>query len=657
LATPKGWLFCVENVSCNAMARIPQETIEQIFSTARIEEVIGEFVQLKKSGSNLKGLSPFNNEKTPSFMVSPAKQIFKDFSSGKGGSVVTFLMELEQMTYPEALRWLAKKYNIEVPEERPQTAEEIEAGNHREAVYLISDVANKWFQEQLQQTDEGRAVGLSYFKERGFTDETIAKFQLGYSPEKSDAFAQYALASKYNEKALEDSGISMNGDRGWYDRFRGRVMFPIHSISGRVLGFGGRILKNNVKAAKYLNSPENPIYHKSKVLYGLYQAKQEIVKKDEAFLVEGYTDVLSFHQNGVHNVVSSSGTSLTEGQIIMLKRYSSNITLLYDGDAAGIRASFRGLDMMLEAGINVRVVPFPDDEDPDSFAQKHSTEELEQFLAQQRKDFISYKTSVLLEEVGNDPLKRAEMVRDVVGSIAKVPDAIGQEVFIKEAAKILDIDPRALHEELARLLDAQNRQARRKQADETPMEVLPPTEKVTSPFGHHQEEKVIHLIVARGVEDMLEEDLDPEEVVPISITEWAVENIEKDNIPFETPIFQRMYDLVKSELEAGHVPDSAWWIMQEDPEVVEVATKALTEPYVLSDWKRKDIHLPVERNTIKDLVQETVLRFKSIWVERKLNELKAQFNAENVDVDYYMTAFDKWNKVRQQINEELNRIV
>ena len=657
MATPKGWLFCVENVSCNAMARIPQETIEQIFSTARIEEVIGEFVQLKKSGSNLKGLSPFNNEKTPSFMVSPAKQIFKDFSSGKGGSVVTFLMELEQMTYPEALRWLANKYNIEVPEERPQTAEEIEAGNHREAVYLISDVANKWFQEQLQQTDEGRAVGLSYFKERGFTDETIAKFQLGYSPEKSDAFAQYALASKYNEKALEDSGISMNGDRGWYDRFRGRVMFPIHSISGRVLGFGGRILKKNVKAAKYLNSPENPIYHKSKVLYGLYQAKQEIVKKDEAFLVEGYTDVLSFHQNGVHNVVSSSGTSLTEGQIIMLKRYSSNITLLYDGDAAGIRASFRGLDMMLEAGINVRVVPFPDGEDPDSFAQKHSTEELEQFLAEQRKDFISYKTSVLLDEVGNDPLKRAEMVRDVVGSISKVPDAIGQEVFIKEAAKILDIDPRALHEELARLLDAQNRQVRRKQADDTPMEVLPPTEKVTSPFGRHQEEKVIHLIVARGVEDMLEEDLDPEEVVPISITEWAVENIEKDNIPFETPIFQRMYDLVKSELEAGHVPDSAWWIMQEDPEVVEVATKALTEPYVLSDWKRKDIHLPIERNTIKDLVQETVLRFKSIWVERKLNELKAQFNAENVDVDYYMTAFDKWNKVRQQINEELNRIV
>ena len=332
------------------MSRIPESIIEQIFSTAQIEEVIGEFVQLKKSGSNLKGLSPFNNEKSPSFMVSPAKQIFKDFSSGKGGNVVTFLMELEQMSYPEALRWIAKKYNIEIPEERPQTPEEIAAGNLKEGVYLISDVAAKWYAEQLHETDQGKAIGLSYFKERGFTDETIKKFHLGYSPEQSAAFADYALANSYSAEALEASGISMRNERGWYDRFRGRVMFPIHSISGRVLGFGGRILQSNAKAAKYLNSPENPIYHKSKVLYGLFQAKQEIVKRDEALLVEGYTDVLSFYQNGVHNVVSSSGTALTEGQIAMLKRYTPNITLLYDGDAAGIRASFRGLDMMLEQG-------------------------------------------------------------------------------------------------------------------------------------------------------------------------------------------------------------------------------------------------------------------------------------------------------------------
>ena len=657
MATPKGWLFCLENVSCNAMARIPQETIEQIFATARIEEVIGEYVQLKKSGSNLKGLSPFNQEKSPSFMVSPAKQIFKDFSSGKGGSVVTFLMELEQMSYPEALRWIAKKYNIEVPEEREQTPEELAAGNHREAVFLISDVANKWFQEQLHETEEGRAVGLSYFRERGFTEETIKKFQLGYSPEASDAFAKYAISSKYNEKALEDSGISMNGERGWYDRFRGRVMFPIHSVSGRVLGFGGRILKNNVKAAKYLNSPENPIYHKSKVLYGLYQAKQEIVKRDEAYLVEGYTDVISFHQNGVQNVVSSSGTALTEGQIVMLKRYSSNITLLYDGDAAGIRASFRGLDMMLEAGINVRVVPFPDGEDPDSFAQKHSTEELESFLKNNRKDFISYKTSILLEDVAGDPLKRAEMIRDVVGSIAKVPDAIGQEVFIKEASRILEIDPSALYEELARLANVQNRQARRKQAEAPPMEVIATPEMPKQPFGQYQEEQVIHLIIARGTEDMLEEGVDLEDSFPISITEWIVRSIEQDRITFETPIFAAIFEMVKAELDQDYVPDAQFWTMQEDPAIVQVATDALTEKYILSNWERKEIYLPSDKNTVKELVPETVLRLKSVWVERKLKALKDTFNEENVDIDYYMTEFDKWNQLRQRVNDSLNRII
>ena len=657
MATPKGWLFCLENVSCNAMARIPQETIEQIFATARIEEVIGEYVQLKKSGSNLKGLSPFNQEKSPSFMVSPAKQIFKDFSSGKGGSVVTFLMELEQMSYPEALRWIAKKYNIEVPEEREQTPEELAAGNHREAVFLISDVANKWFQEQLHETEEGRAVGLSYFRERGFTEETIKKFQLGYSPEASDAFAKYAISSKYNEKALGDSGISMNGERGWYDRFRGRVMFPIHSVSGRVLGFGGRILKNNVKAAKYLNSPENPIYHKSKVLYGLYQAKQEIVKRDEAYLVEGYTDVISFHQNGVQNVVSSSGTALTEGQIVMLKRYSSNITLLYDGDAAGIRASFRGLDMMLEAGINVRVVPFPDGEDPDSFAQKHSTEELESFLKNNRKDFISYKTSILLEDVAGDPLKRAEMIRDVVGSIAKVPDAIGQEVFIKEASRILEIDPSALYEELARLANVQNRQARRKQAEAPPMEVIATPEMPKQPFGQYQEEQVINLIIARGTEDMLEEGVDLEDSFPISITEWIVRSIEQDGITFETPIFAAIFEMVKAELDQDYVPDAQFWTMQEDPAIVQVATDALTEKYILSNWERKEIYLPSDKNTVKELVPETVLRLKSVWVERKLKALKDTFNEENVDIDYYMTEFDKWNQLRQRVNDSLNRII
>ena len=640
------------------MSRIPESIIEQIFSTAQIEEVIGEFVQLKKSGSNLKGLSPFNNEKSPSFMVSPAKQIFKDFSSGKGGNVVTFLMELEQMSYPEALRWIAKKYNIEIPEERPQTPEEIAAGNLKEGVYLISDVAAKWYAEQLHETDQGKAIGLSYFKERGFTDETIKKFHLGYSPEQSAAFADYALANSYSDQALESSGISMRNERGWYDRFRGRVMFPIHSISGRVLGFGGRILQSNAKAAKYLNSPENPIYHKSKVLYGLFQAKQEIVKRDEALLVEGYTDVLSFYQNGVRNVVSSSGTALTEGQIAMLKRYTPNITLLYDGDAAGIRASFRGLDMMLEQGVNVRVVPFPEGEDPDSFAQAHSTEELEAYIGSNRRDFISFKTGVLLEEAAGDPLKRAQMVREIVASIAKVPDRIGQEVFVKEAARLLEIDATALFEELDRLLNDQSRQARRKQQQEPPMEVVtggvPEEAKI---LGYEQEKTLIHLAISKGTEIMLEEGIDPEEVNPVTVADWIKQELDNDGITFQVPVFAKVYGLLCAELEEGEVPVTSWWVRQPDPEVVELVTEALTEKYTLAKWEAREIYLPKEKNIIFSLVRDTVFRFKYMHVQRQLELLKSKLDGDDIQIDHYMNEFSKWNQLRQMLDDELNRVV
>jgi DNA primase len=640
------------------MSRIPDSIIEQIFSTAQIEEVIGEFVQLKKSGSNLKGLSPFNNEKSPSFMVSPAKQIFKDFSSGKGGNVVTFLMELEQMSYPEALRWIAKKYNIEIPEERPQTPEEIAAGNLKEGVYLISDVAAKWYVEQLHESEQGKAIGLSYFKERGFSDETIKKFHLGYSPEQSAAFADYALANSYSDQALESSGISMRNERGWYDRFRGRVMFPIHSISGRVLGFGGRILKSNAKAAKYLNSPENPIYHKSKVLYGLFQAKQEIVKRDEAFLVEGYTDVLSFYQNGVRNVVSSSGTALTEGQIAMLKRYTPNITLLYDGDAAGIRASFRGLDMMLEQGVNVRVVPFPDGEDPDSFAQAHSTEELEAYINSNRRDFISFKTGVLLEEAAGDPLKRAQMVREIVASIAKVPDRIGQEIFVKEAARLLDIDAPALFDELDRLLNDQSRQARRKQQQEPQMDVVSggvPEE--TKILGYEQEKILIQLAISKGKEIMLEEDLDPEEVIPVTVANWIMRELSNDGISFQVPVFAKAYALLCTVLERGEVPETAWWVRQPDPEIVELVTEALTEKYVLAKWEAREIYLPKEKNIIFSLVRDTVFRFKYQHVQRQLELLKSKLEGDDIQIDRYMNEFHKWNQLRQMLDDELNRVV
>ncbi|MDA8576834.1 DNA primase, partial [Schleiferiaceae bacterium] len=577
---------------------------------------------------------------------------------GKGGNVVTFLMELEQMSYPEALRWIAKKYNIEIPEERPQTPEEIAAGNLKEGVYLISDVAAKWYVQQLHETDQGKAIGLSYFKERGFTDETIKKFHLGYSPEQSSAFADYALASSYSEQSLESSGISMRNERGWYDRFRGRVMFPIHSISGRVLGFGGRILQSNAKAAKYLNSPENPIYHKSKVLYGLFQAKQEIVKRDEALLVEGYTDVLSFYQNGVQNVVSSSGTALTEGQIAMLKRYTPNITLLYDGDAAGIRASFRGLDMMLEQGVNVRVVPFPDGEDPDSFAQAHSTEELEKYIKSNRRDFISFKTGVLIDDAAGDPLKRAQMVREIVASIAKVPDRIGQEVFVKEAARLLDIDAAALFDELYRLLNDQSRQARRKQQQEPPMEVVtggvPEEAKI---LGYEQEKTLIHLAISKGTEIMLEEGIDPEEVNPVTVADWIKQELDNDGITFQVPVFAKVYGLLCAELEEGEVPVTSWWVRQPDPEVVELVTEALTEKYTLAKWEAREIYLPKEKNIIFSLVRDTVFRFKYMHVQRQLELLKSKLDGDDIQIDHYMNEFSKWNQLRQMLDDELNRVV
>jgi DNA primase len=571
---------------------------------------------------------------------------------------VTFLMELEQMSYPEALRWIAKKYNIEIPEERPQTPEEIAAGNLKEGVYLISDVAAKWYVQQLHETDQGKAIGLSYFRERGFTDETIKKFHLGYSPEQSSAFADYALASSYSEQSLESSGISMRNERGWYDRFRGRVMFPIHSISGRVLGFGGRILQSNAKAAKYLNSPENPIYHKSKVLYGLFQAKQEIVKRDEALLVEGYTDVLSFYQNGVQNVVSSSGTALTEGQIAMLKRYTPNITLLYDGDAAGIRASFRGLDMMLEQGVNVRVVPFPEGEDPDSFAQAHSTEELEKYIKSNRRDFISFKTGVLIDEAAGDPLKRAQMVREIVASIAKVPDRIGQEVFVKEAARLLDIDAAALFDELYRLLNDQSRQARRKQQQEPPMEVVtggvPEEAKI---LGYEQEKTLIHLAISKGTEIMLEEGIDPEEVNPVTVADWIKQELDNDGITFQVPVFAKAYGLLCAELEEGEVPVTSWWVRQPDPEVVELVTEALTEKYTLAKWEAREIYLPKEKNIIFSLVRDTVFRFKYMHVQRQLELLKSKLDGDDIQIDHYMNEFSKWNQLRQMLDDELNRVV
>ncbi|MCB0399484.1 MAG: DNA primase, partial [Winogradskyella sp.] len=479
---------------------ISQNTISQVFETARVEEVIGDFVQLKKAGSNFKGLSPFSEERTPSFMVSPVKQIWKDFSTGKGGNAVTFLMEHEHFTYPEAIRYLAKKYNIEI-EETERTDEENEQANAKESLYLVSEYANEYFQKVLQKTDQGQAIGKSYFKERGFTEETIKKFQLGYSLDEWQAFTDDALGKGYQLEFLEKTGLTIVKDERRFDRFKGRVMFPIHSMSGRVLGFGGRILTNDKKAAKYLNSPESDIYHKSKVLYGLFFAKKTIAKEDNCFLVEGYTDVIQFYQKGVKNVVSSSGTALTSEQIRLINRLTNNITVLFDGDAAGIRASIRGIDLILEQGMNVKVCTFPDGEDPDSFAKSNTLEELTTYLNENAKDFIQFKASLLVKEANNDPIKKAETIRDIVNSIAKIPDAIKREIYVRECASIMDISENVLFSTLAQINKKEFQEANKQyKQDQKAFEVVK-TEQQKKPkidVQYELERKIIEILMLYG---------------------------------------------------------------------------------------------------------------------------------------------------------------
>ena len=457
---------------------ISKATIDQVFDTARVEEVIGDFVQLKKSGSNFKGLSPFSEERTPSFMVSPVKQIWKDFSTGKGGTSVSFLMEHEHFTYPEAIKYLARKYNIEI-EETVQSDSDKEAAGERESMYLVSEFARTYYQNTLHKTDQGKAIGLSYFKERGFTDETIQDFQLGFSTDAWSGLTDSALKKGYKLKYLESTGLSIVKGEKQFDRFKGRVLFPIHSMSGRVLGFGGRILAKNEKAAKYLNSPESDIYHKSKVLYGIYYAKQTIAKEDNCFLVEGYTDVIQFHQKGIKNVVSSSGTALTPDQIRLVNRLTKNITVLFDGDPAGIRASLRGIDLILEQGMNVKICTFPEGEDPDSFAKQNTLEELKDYLKSNAKDFIAYKASLLMEEAQNDPVAKANLIRDMVTSISKVSDNIQKEIYVRECSRIMDISEDVLFSTLAQMgkkaqSDANKTYNKKQKAFEVVKSVAPP---------------------------------------------------------------------------------------------------------------------------------------------------------------------------------------
>lgn len=616
---------------------ISRSTIDRVFEIARVEEVIGEFVQLKKAGSNFKGLSPFTDEKTPSFMVSPVKQIWKDFSTGKGGNAVSFLMEHEHYSYPEAIRYLAKKYNIEI-EETIQTDEQKEQINERESMFVVSKFAKDYFHDILLNSEAGKAIGLSYFKERGFREETIKNFDLGYCLDNWDNFTKEALKKGYERKYLEKTGLTIVRDNGKpFDRFKGRVMFPIHSMSGRILGFGGRTLSSDKKIAKYVNSPESEIYHKSKVLYGIYHAKKEIAKQDNCFLVEGYTDVISFHQSGIENVVASSGTALTPDQIRLVNRLTKNITVLFDGDAAGMRASIRGIDLILEQGMNVKVVTFPEGEDPDSFAKSHSDTELKEYLENSAQDFINFKVSLLMQEAKNDPVKKAGLIRDIVTSISKIPDSIQREVYVQECSRIMDISERVLFSELAQLISkktkefTQAQQSQRKSFDLVKKKETQ-IEEIDSLFI--LEKEIIRILLLFGnketdfvdfieVEDQEGNITLEEEKYSNQVSKELYLNLQDDEIEFSNSVFQKIYYEIIHQINQQERIEMDSFINHQDHEIASMVTSILMddERYQLSDWERKNIFVTESEEVLSKLVTDAILNLRRVLIDLKIKNL------------------------------------
>jgi len=637
---------------------ISQKTIDKIFSTIRVEEIIGEYVQLKRAGSNFKGLSPFHDEKTPSFVVSPSKQIWKDFSSGKGGSAITFLMEIENFTYPEALRHAAKKYGIEIEEDKVEYSEEQKkAQTERELLYKIHEVANTFFQEILWENEEGKAIGLSYFKERELHDDIIKKFQLGYSPEQKDAFTKYALEKGYEKEILEKSGISIfpeNTPTG-VDRFRERVIFPIHSFSGRVLGFGARILKSNVKTAKYLNSPETEIYHKSNVLYGLNQSKQAISKENLCLLVEGYMDVISLHQSGIENVVASSGTALTTEQIKLIKRLTENVTILFDGDAAGIKASFRSIDMLLAEGMNIRVALFPDGDDPDSFARKHPRDFVENFIKTEAKDFIDFKAEILLKEAENDPIKKAEAIRDIVKSIGFVSNALKQEIFIKEISTKFELSEQSLFNELGvqKQIVQQHKPSERKETNVVKLEKVQEVLESVNPLLV-LEEKLVELMLKYG-DYVLDRKTPENEAFQITVIEEIINHLDEDQCEIISPINQKIIEEIKLGIAQSELRSGNFFMTLMDENIVSKTADALVNPYETSNWEKHNIYFSKEEELVDKIVKDVVIRYKREYIIKIINDLKQQISEENSEESYKKII--NLTQLKNKIDEKLYRIL
>jgi DNA primase len=615
---------------------IPKETVDLILDTARIDEVVGEFVSLKKRGASMIGLCPFHNEKTPSFNVSPSRGIYKCFGCGKGGNSVNFVMEHEHLSYPEALRWLATKYNIAIEEEE-RNPEQLQRDNDRESIFVVLQYAQKHFTKNLHETEEGKAIGLSYFRERGFRPDIIEKFQLGYSPEAWRDLTDNAVLAGYKLEYLVRAGLTIQNEENkekYFDRFQARVIFPVHNASGRVIAFGGRTLKTDKKVAKYINSPETEVYHKSNVLYGLYFAKKAIIQEDVCFLVEGYTDVISMHQAGIENVVASSGTALTIEQIRLIRRYTNNITILYDGDPAGIKASFRGIDLILEEGLNVRVLLFPKNDDPDSYSKKVNSEEFREFIKNNTKDFIAFKTELLLADTQNDPIRKSELIREMVNSIALIPDNITRSVFVKECSRIMNIEEQTLLNELNKI--RRKNFDKKKETTSEPDTFIPdaaakPAEQPAlqqQTRTEYQEREIVRLLFNYGMEPITAETEDEEGramEIQVTLAEFMLHELNDEHMIFETPLYKSIIDLYKQHVDdAGVTPSVEYFINYSDSTISSLAVDLISIPYQLSEWQRHHIYVTIEQQQLKRGAQHALDSFRLKRLELLIHDTQKE---------------------------------
>jgi len=645
---------------------IPPHKIDEIMNAARIDEVVGEFVNLKKSGSSMKGLSPWSDEKTPSFMVSPAKGIFKDFSSGKGGNVVTFLMEHEHFSYPEALRWLAQRYNIELEEEKP-TPEMEEARSERESLYVINEFARDWFVNQMWEEEEGQTIALSYFKERGFNESIIKKFQLGYNPDSFQAFTDVAADKGYKDEYLFATGLVKQKNERKYDGYKGRVMFPIQNLSGRTIGFGGRTLQADKNIPKYINSSESSIYDKSSSLYGLYFAKGSIAKEDNCYLVEGYTDVLSFHQKHIENTVASSGTALTKEQVKLISRYTQNVTLVYDGDKAGIKASLRGIDLILEQGMHVKVIMLPDGHDPDSFSKEHDRIEVKEYLEEHARDFIAFKADLLMEEAKGDPIKTNDVIHAMVESIALIPDTILRSIYISECSRLMHVGEKALISELNKSLRKNHKQNNRFRGNENVPEApiiendFQQEQKFAEDTIEHQERDLLRLMINYHDKEFTMEL--PSDEVPepekYNVLEFILDEIEGDEIVFETEKFKQLFQEIGARYDE-HGFNQNHFIQHSNEEMQRLFIDLMTFPYNLDNWERKEIYVDSEEKKLRRAVMEAIYAYKSKRVERMIKECQQMLKDAmelGGDVEEFLRKQIKLEEVKREINRVLGRTV